>query len=175
MSFEAVVDSEIAELERLQVRADMPLEAFRERYLLKGKGKGPDGDGDGEEALPMNHGGHSVVARGLYVFQLAAWMEAFGEAQVKVLALGDLQQQRGDGDGGTSSGGPLLQVLDEVFVFLGLPPVGAAGQLDLTPRNTRRDRYSADLTEAARQKLQRFYEPFNERLFQLLGRRIQDW
>ena len=101
------------------------------------------------------------------MFQLSAWLEAFGEAQVKVLSLGDLQP--------ADSGGPLLRVLDEVFVFLGLPPVGAAGQLDLTPRNTRRDRYSAAMSDSAREKLQRFYEPFNERLFQLLGRRIQDW
>ena len=60
MSFEVAVDQEIAELERRQVRADMPLEAFRERYLRKGR----DGQDDGVEPLPMNHGGHSIVARG---------------------------------------------------------------------------------------------------------------
>ena len=100
------------------------------------------------------------------MFQLAAWLESFGESQVKVLSLGDLNQQ---------PGGPLLSVMDEVFLFLGLPPVREAEQLDLTPRNTRRDRYSADMSEEVRQKLQRFYEPFNERLFQLLGRRIDNW
>lgn len=60
MSFDAAVDLEIAELERRQVRADMPVEAFRERYLMKGR----DGQDDGSEPLPMNHGGHSIVARG---------------------------------------------------------------------------------------------------------------
>ena len=101
------------------------------------------------------------------MFQLAAWLEAFGQAQVKVLSLGDLQPAEPEGEHG--------RVMDEVFVFLGLPPVRGDEQLDLTPRNTRRDRYSAAMSEETRQKLQRFYEPFNERLFQLLGRRIDNW
>ena len=102
------------------------------------------------------------------MFQLAAWLEAFGESQVKVLSLGDLQPAGNEG-------AEHSRVMDEVFVFLGLPAVRGAEQLDLTPRNTRRDRYSAAMSEETRQKLQRFYEPFNERLFQLLGRRIDNW
>eukprot|EP01036_Dinobryon_divergens_P030746 gene30746-40036_t len=55
--------------------------------------------------------------------------------------------------------------LYERSAFLGL--LGALRQLDLTPRNTQSNRYSADMSDSARKKLQLFYKPFNERLFQL--------
>ena len=39
----------------------------------------------------MGHGGHSIVARGLYHLQLLPWVQNFDEMQLLVLELGDLK------------------------------------------------------------------------------------
>lgn len=41
-------------------------------------------------ALPMNHGGHSLIARGLYVMQLKPWLEAF-PGKIKICFIGDVK------------------------------------------------------------------------------------
>lgn len=53
-TFDEAVDEEIAELKQLNITADMPLADFQKKYLQKA------------DELPMNHGGHSIVARGIH-------------------------------------------------------------------------------------------------------------
>jgi hypothetical protein len=33
---------------------------------------------------PMNHGGHSILARGMYAIQLIPWLQAYPAHQIKV-------------------------------------------------------------------------------------------
>jgi hypothetical protein len=40
--------------------------------------------------LPMNHGGHSLVARGLYALQLKPWLEAF-PGKIKICFIGSMK------------------------------------------------------------------------------------
>ena len=87
-------------------------------------------------------------------------MEEFGESQVKVMTLG--QMRRGPEE--------LQRLMGEVFSFLGLPPSEIS---DLSAKNTRQ--YSEEMSATAAKKLEEFYAPFNERLFDFLGRTIEDW
>jgi hypothetical protein len=41
-------------------------------------------------SLPMQHGGHSIVLRGLYALQLQPWLESFPN-QIKVLSINDIK------------------------------------------------------------------------------------
>jgi hypothetical protein len=108
--------------------------------------------------LPMGHGGHSTVLRGLYALQLLPWIAEYGISNLMVLSIGAIKGDRAQG------------TMDSVFQFVGLPPHKLA---DTTPKNTRPT--EAPMDEKARQMLQDFYEPYNERLFALLGRRLVDW
>ncbi len=65
------------------------------------------------------------------------------------------------------SGEQVQRSLDEVFRFIGIPPIDVT---DLDPKNTRN--YSS-LGEATRERLQNFYAPHNEMLFEMLGYRPQ--
>lgn len=40
---------------------------------------------------PMDHGGHSILARGMYAQLLQPWLNAYGEDQLLVLYLDDLK------------------------------------------------------------------------------------
>lgn len=41
-------------------------------------------------SLPMQHGGHSIILRGLYALQLQPWLENFPN-QIKILSINDLK------------------------------------------------------------------------------------
>jgi RecA-family ATPase len=62
-------------------------------------------------SLPMNHGGHSIVLRGLYALQLQPWLESFPN-QIKVLSIDRIKGSKAQ----------IQQTLNEVFEFLSLPP-----------------------------------------------------
>ena len=53
---------------------------------------------------PMTHGGHSLIARGLYALQLQPWMETF-PGQIKVLSLSDIKGSADKVGAGVCMGG----------------------------------------------------------------------
>lgn len=53
----------------------IPYEDFKTAYL---------------SSRPMNHGGHSLISRGLYALQLQPWLAAF-PGQIKICCIGDVK------------------------------------------------------------------------------------
>jgi hypothetical protein len=108
----------------------------------------------------MNHGGHSIIARGLYALQLEHWMEEFPVNQIYVMSIAELKQKEKK---------KIQASLDNVFTFVGLPPSPIE---DFDAKNTRNyDKISLP----CRERLEDFYRPYNERLFTLLEKRIEEW
>lgn len=107
--------------------------------------------------LPMNHGGHSIVARGLYVLQLRQWQANWPADQLSVHSIAEIKGAKED----------VLRTMDGVFRYLDLPPHDT---LDLEAKNTR----SYDkMTEECRAVLDAYYAPFNAKLFEELGRELK--
>eukprot|EP01041_Mallomonas_annulata_P003704 gene3704-7366_t len=143
MSFEEIIEKEIAELEAAGIEPDSSFELFQ-RTILQG--------------LPMGHGGHSIVARGLYVLQLQPWMEAFSNYQIMVMGSRDIQGDRQK----------VRKAMTDVYGFLGLRPHDIE---DVSAKNTRA--YEPMSTEG-RERLTAFYEPYNNKLWEMLGR-VLEW
>lgn len=150
MTFEEVVDQEISELNSKGLfRADPPFSsADFTREIVSSR--------------PMGHGGHSIVARGLYVFQLQPWLDAYPlqGGKMSIYSIGDLASES------------VQATMDVVYSHVGLPP-HTLSQEEVQPKNTRETKVPMD--SAVRQKLEEFYAPFNERFFSLIGRRIENW
>jgi hypothetical protein len=141
MTFRQVVDQEIAQLTGAGVAPGCSFEVFRSGVLSR---------------APLTHGGHSIVARGLYVLQLRRWMQQWPAEQLAVHSLSELK-------------GPRAQVqatMERVFAFLDVPSHDIG---DLEAKNTRK---YAPMPEDCREKLAAFYAPFNAELFELLGREL---
>ena len=62
--------------------------------------------------------------------------------------------------------------MQKVFNYLSLPPHDIE---DSSAKNTREYKDSDPLSPHTRQILEKFFEPFNQRLFKMLGREITDW
>jgi hypothetical protein len=107
------------------------------------------------DALPQDHGAHSYVGRGLYALQLALWLREFPREQLLVLDLDAMSTPDG-----------VHRETSKTFDFLELEPFEV---LDKERKNTRS--YDPVDPESAR-RLRQFFSPFNELLFELLGRRF---
>jgi hypothetical protein len=70
-----VLDIEMKELEDFNITPTCSREEFVE-YI---------------KTRPMNHGGHSILARGMYAHQLQPWLNAYEQNQLLVLFLDDLK------------------------------------------------------------------------------------
>jgi hypothetical protein len=142
ISFEEAVDRELEELAGIGIKdgASVPYEVFKERFL---------------SSRPMNHGGHSLLARGLYALQLEPWFAAFPENRLRVNFIGDIK----------GSKQKVQSFMDGIFSFVGLPPNDVQ---DLAAKNTRD---YTPMGDAVRAKLQAFYAPYNAMLSDLLLKR----
>eukprot|EP01052_Picozoa_sp_SAG31_P044766 SAG31_NODE_7924_length_1563_cov_1.324454_1_plen_132_part_00 len=112
--------------------------------------------------LPDNHGSHSYVGRGIYWPQLAQLFQEFGREQVLVLTLEEL-------GGKLPDHGTTLEVMRRVFAFIGLDADHIIA--DTEPKNSRGE-YSAPMAAETETRLRRFYDPFNQCLYKLLGRNL---
>jgi len=137
-SFRSLVEEELALLKQIGLTADSEARDFVERYLPR--------------VLGLRHGGHSLLARGLYALQLEPWLEAFGRDAVLVLRTEDMSTAAG-----------AQAVMDQVFSFVGLPQ---APLLDPRPLNTRAYK---PMALGVQGQLQAFFAPYNRRLEALLG------
>ncbi len=96
-----------------------------------------------------------LLAKGMYVDQLARWRQFFGEEQLLVLKSEDFYKSTAD----------TLKIVQD---FLGLPH----RELALLPRGktSRSTEYRYEPMEpVTRQRLEEFYEPYNQRLYEYLG------
>jgi len=98
------------------------------------------------------HRHHSYLARGVYADQLILWRRYFPAEQMLVLGSEDLFA---DPEG----------TLQKVLAFLGLE---GSDTLSLPERN--KGSYAAPLDPGLRARLQDYYRPHNERLYEHLGR-----
>lgn len=145
-TFEEVIEDEINELQSLGITADSSYEDFKNKFLV---------------SRPITHGGHSLIARGLYAIQLIPWLEALGQ-NIMILSIKDISK------GKSKDNIAVQKTMDKVFSFIGIPPHDIE---DLEPKNSRDYQ---PMNEVTRQKLISFYEPYNQRLWKLLDRNI-DW
>jgi hypothetical protein len=144
-TFEQVVEEDLARLQEAQI-----MESARLIGDLANKFQAY------ADALPQDHGAHSYVGRGLYAMQLALWLRVFPRDQLLVVDLDDMKTSEGT-----------QQEVDRVFDFLELDPHKVP---DTERKNTRA--YDK-IDPAVERRLREFYAPYNEQLFELLGRRFK--
>ena len=149
-SFQEVVEEEITEL--------LAMGVDKEGYNSE------DFTRDIVSKRPMGHGGHSIVARGLYAFQLQPWLSAYpatttADSSISVYSIGDLAKDK------------LEATMQRVYKQAGLPEHVLLAE-DSAPRNTREAQ--VDMEASTRKQLEAFYAPFNELLFAMIERRLDD-
>jgi hypothetical protein len=142
-SFHVAIKREIDELNSRGVHPGMTWLEFRNAAII---------------GLPLGHGGHSLVLRGLYALQLLPWLEEFGKEGIKIMSIGELK------------GNHIHDTMKGVFEFINLPPIKIE---DTTAKNVRTA--SAPIDDVSQTLLREYFAPYNERLFQLLGKKIEDW
>ena len=126
----------------------------------------------------MDHGGHSIVARGLYVLQLREWYAKWPNDQIKILSINDIKSNIASAAAATtatvtsdsSSCSQVQKCMDDVFSYLSLPPIDIE---DLSAKNTRA--HGQKMSIETRALLDDFYRPFNEALFAFLGKEPMQW
>lgn len=98
---------------------------------------------------------HSYIARGIYVEQIKRWFEFFPRDQILIV---DSNHLRND----------TQKTMDKIFAFLGVP--------SYVPKENYKNEKSnyEPMNAATREKLIKFYQPYNEQLEALLGTKF-DW
>jgi hypothetical protein len=104
-----------------------------------------------EGYLSASHRRHSYLARGVYVDQIKEWHEHFARDQFLVLKSEDFFKDTG-------------KIMQIVCNFLGLPDWDREG----FGQGKNRRRYDP-MSPAVREKLQDYFEPHNQRLYEYLG------
>jgi hypothetical protein len=140
-TFEQVLEEEMQEILASGITAESSYEEFKEKLL---------------QTRPMTHGGHSLIIRGMYAFQLMPYLAQWPTKQLKILSMKEI----------TGTNKQVKHVVNEVFQFMELPPVD---EINLEPRNTRK--YEGMKIET-KQQLEEFFKPYNQKLFELLGREL---
>jgi hypothetical protein len=142
LSFAEVVSQEMQEISRAGITAESSYADFQSKLLSQ---------------CPMDHGGHSLLMRGMYALQLQPYLDQWPADRLKILSIKDIQGSPKD----------VKRTINEVFDFIHLPKVDI---LDIEAKNTRT---YEPLAPELRQQLEAFFAPFNEKLFTLLGRRME--
>jgi hypothetical protein len=104
----------------------------------------------------LSHDRHSYLARGRYLEQILRWQARFAPHQLLILESGEFFHRTAD-------------VYQQVLQFLGLPYFQPKQFGNRFP-----GRYHDRMTAAMRQKLVKYFAPFNEQLYAHLGSRF-DW
>ena len=140
-SFETVIREEIKFLQECGISPTVSDDTWREKVL---------------QHMPMTHGGHSIVARGLYVLQLRPWAAQWPADQISVHSLSEIKGTKGD----------IQRTMDDVFDYLHLPPHDC---VDVEAKNTRK---YEPMSAESRAILNEFYAPYNAELFKFLEREL---
>ena len=107
------------------------------------------------DGIPMSHGAHSWVGRGLYALQIGIWMRHFPREQFLVVQLEEMSTTEG-----------LDAVIARVFAHIGLP------NYKLKHKERHNSRGGVEMPEGVRERLSKLYAPFNRWLGELLG---EEW
>lgn len=142
-SFEDVIKDEMDELKRNGINEHSSFTEFQEKIIV---------------TKPMDHGGHSILFRGLYCFQIEHYLAEWPRDQLLFLSIKQLKQRES-----------LERCLKQVFEFINIPYEEIS---DVEAKNKRS--YQNQMAPETKQLLEDFYRPYNERLFQVLGQQI-DW
>lgn len=142
-SFEDVIKDEMDELKRNGINEHSSFTEFQEKIIA---------------TKPMDHGGHSILFRGLYCFQIEHYLAEWPRDQLLFLSIKQLKQRES-----------LEKCLKQVFEFINIPYEEIS---DVEAKNKRS--YQNQMAPETKQLLEDFYRPYNERLFQVLGQQI-DW
>ncbi len=106
--------------------------------------------------LPTKHGIHSLVARGLYVLQLREWLAHWPKDQIQIYTMNEF------------SGLTHVQhTMNAVFDYLQLP------HHTYTEVEAKNSRKYEPMSAESRAILDAFYAPYNDALFQLLGKELE--
>ncbi len=140
MSFEQVVEKELAELEKVGLLKE-GLTEEEENVAFKNFLK----------TTPMNTGSHSLLVRGMYELQLRQWMKEFDRDRFLVMKLEDMKAE------GTQAS------VSRAFEFLGLP------DFEIVDEGAKNSRSYGGMEEGVKEKLTAFYSKYDEKLFAMLG------
>jgi len=140
-TFEQVIQLEMKELEDCGISPTISYDDFAKNFL---------------PSRPLNHGGHSMLARGMYAIQLIPWLESFPPDQIKIIRMEDLRENEN-----------VQSIIDDVFNFIELPSC----PVECTQAHNTRTYPS--ISPETQQLLTEFYRPYNERLYEMLGRNMQ--
>ena len=102
--------------------------------------------------MPMGHGSHSYVGRGVYAAQLRLWLRVFPRDRFLFLWTSSLRTAAG-----------VQREMSKIFRFLGMPTCKIT---DTSRKNTRK--YNP-LASSERARLTAFYECHNKALFELMS------
>jgi hypothetical protein len=94
----------------------------------------------------------SYVARGVYIAQLERWMSVFPREQFLIIKSEDFYENP-------------QRVLQEALEYLGLRPWSPANFEAFNKR-----KYATDMKPATRKRLEAYFEPYNQQLYDLIGR-----
>ena len=147
LTFEEAIEVEEAALEAKK-------EAKKSRPFGKRPGKRSEAL-EGEESGVGSGGHRGYLSRGIYVDQLLRWRRFFGKEQMLVLKSEELF-------------GRAPETLKLVLDFLELPE-WEPGAWEETPEKRNQGNYERRMDPATRQRLERFFEPHNRRLYEYLG------
>lgn len=111
------------------------------------------------DRIPMNHGSHSYVARGLYSLQLKQWFKVFPRNSFHFVFLEDLAHPN-----------DAKHQLKQIFQFLSIDETHQIS--DLSKKNSRQ--YDP-MPKEIETKLRKFYEPFICDLENLLDIDLSSW
>jgi len=99
--------------------------------------------------------GFPILESGIYFKSIMQWMKAFGPEQVMVLDMASYYRSR-------------AEILDQIQTFLEIPKAEIAG----TGRPLNRNPLQKEgMDESSRRALKEFYQPYNEKLYALIGAR----
>ena len=107
--------------------------------------------------IPLHTGSYACVGRGLYALNLLPWLRVMDQRQFYVVNLEDFSTQP-------------QSVLAKVWKHLDVPHCST---VDATAQNTRA--YESRLSTEWKDRLQRFFEPHNERLLSMFGAGDNPW
>lgn len=81
-TFEDIIKEEIEEISFFGITAESSSADFKNLFL--------------STRANIKHGGHSIIARGLYVLQLQPWLDVLKPDQLLVLSIGELKSEKSD-------------------------------------------------------------------------------
>jgi len=97
---------------------------------------------------------HSYIKRGIYYFQIERYLEYFDESQILILESDELKNN-------------FEKVLEQLMSFLNLPKEHFTSLNSNVSSIKRSQSFNDELN-----KLRKFYEPYNEKLYELIGKRF---